>query len=527
MSILASIRRPFPTSFMTLAWSAFGICGMALIVAGAAGDDPVDPAKKASPAPEDKCTVKAPVAPAEAPAGFESETNGFIELKADFEKDRGAFEQTETVAEGLGPVYNATSCVACHQNPVTGSSSQIAEIRAGRTIPDPNDPSPRKVKFVEPLHGSVIHQRAIEPKFQEFVKPEYNVRTLRMSNTILGDGFIEVIPDCEILKIKKAQRAFGMEGFAVVVTAAVGTEKPATCDSVDEFIQVERIGRFGWKCQEASLLNFSAGAYVVEMGITSPLHPQESHSTGMTKPLEDKKCDPEGKKPAEVHPFGVDVEAFTRFMRSTKVPPRDTVLAATPDAVAGEKLFRNNQALGCAICHHPDYTTPPAGTPIETLGGKRGSDMATVHEKLGNKIIHPYSDFLLHDIGTGDGIAQTQHANLPSKGYEKRDKIPDATKKSEGLVRVKATADPEQSNRRVLEGDFDLDQQLEQRIANKMRTAPLWGLRVRPQLMHDGLSLTIDEAIRRHHGQAEGVRLKYEGLSDTQRKQLLAFLNSL
>jgi CxxC motif-containing protein (DUF1111 family) len=63
--------------------------------------------------------------------------------------------------------------------------------------------------------------------------------------------------------------------------------------------------------------------------------------------------------------------------------------------------------------------------------------------------------------------------------------------------------------------------------ANKMRTAPLWGLRVRPQLMHDGLSLTIEEAIRRHGGQAEGVRLKFEGLPDKQKKQLLAFLSSL
>ena len=60
-----------------------------------------------------------------------------------------------------------------------------------------------------------------------------------------------------------------------------------------------------------------------------------------------------------------------------------------------------------------------------------------------------------------------------------------------------------------------------------MRTAPLWGLRVRPQLMHDGLSLTIDDAIRRHRGQAEGVRLKFEALPDMQKKQLLAFLNSL
>src|SRR5207302_4998741 len=98
------------------------------------------------------------------------------------------------------------------------------------------------------------------------------------------------------------------------------------------------------------------------------------------------------------HPFGSDVEAFTRFMRSTKAPPRDPALINTPDVVAGEKLFRNNEALGCAICHHPDYTTPRAGTPIQTLGGRQGSDLAKVPEALGNKVIYPYSDFLLHDV---------------------------------------------------------------------------------------------------------------------------------
>jgi len=227
-----------------------------------------------------------------------------------------------------------------------------------------------------------------------------------------------------------------------------------------------------------------------------------------------------------VRPFGVDVRVFTRFMRSTKVPPRDAALAATADAVAGEKLFRDNHALGCAICHHPDYTTPPAGTPIETLGGKRGSNMATVPGALGNKVIHPYSDFLLHDIGTGDDIAQTQHADLPPRGFENREKIPDDIKAREGIVQVQASA--ERDEQRVLKDESSgLERGLEQRTVNKMRTAPLWGLRVRPQLMHDGLSLTIDDAIRRHNGQAEGVRLKYEALPDEQKKQLLAFLKSL
>jgi len=101
-----------------------------------------------------------------------------------------------------------------------------------------------------------------------------------------------------------------------------------------------------------------------------------------------------------------------------------------------------------------------------------------VPDALGNKIIHPYSDFLLHDIGTGDGIPV-----LPSSEYAS--------------------------------------------TANQMRTAPLWGLRTRNRLMHDGLSLTKQEAIQRHAGQATNVTKKYNALSDAEKNQLLAFLNSL
>jgi CxxC motif-containing protein (DUF1111 family) len=509
--------RMLPQSQKRPIWGALGFCTVALILAVSAGMYPADRAKDATAAPEDGGSSTA----AEAPAGFDNMTNSF-EDQAAFDKDRATFEEVEKIEDGLGPVYNATSCVSCHQNPVTGSSSQIAEIRAGRHEFDPNDPDPRKVRFVESVGGSLIHQRAIDPAIQEHVLPEDDVRTLRMSNNILGNGFVEVVPDHQLLKIKNEQRRFGMEGFAVVVPAAVAPQMGA--DGKADFLLVERIGRFGWKCQEASLLNFSAGAYVNEMGITNPLQPQENLSNGRDVSKFDKVPDPEDKTvdPNDpnkaVHPLGVDVESFTRFMRSTKVPPRDASVAANEDVVEGEKLFRNNETLGCAVCHHPDFTTPPAGTPIQTLGGQVGSDMATVPAALGNKNFHPYSDFLLHDIGTGDGIAQTQHANLPPRGFESREKIPDELRKREGILRVQAK--PERGKQRVLSG-------LEQRTANKMRTAPLWGLRVRPQLMHDGLSLTVEEAIRRHSGQAEGVRLKFEGLPDKQKKQLLAFLNSL
>jgi CxxC motif-containing protein (DUF1111 family) len=502
------MRRLVTRSALSLA--GVGLCGLALAAAVSPRRDEAAPAKAAP--------SKAPDGPEEAPAAFDDKTNGFTQ-KDEFDAVHKSFMEEDDIAKGLGPVYNATSCVACHQNPITGGSSQIAEIRAGRHTFDPADPNPLKVRFEEAPGGSVIQQRAIDPAIQEVVPPEDDARTFRMSNTVLGNGYVEVIPDEEFLRIREEQEKWGMEGFAVVVPV------PVEAKMGGEFTFVERIGRFGWKCQEASLLNFSAGAYVNEVGITSPMQPTELTSLGRDVSKFDTVKDPEDpdEENGVKHPYGTDVEAFTKFMRSTKASPRDPKLVGTPDVVAGEKLFRDNKALGCAICHQPDYTTPKAGTPIRTLDDKRGSDMETVPVALGNKIIHPYSDFMLHDVGTGDGIAQTQHADIPARGQRDLRKIPEGTRKKHRIGRVEGRYEKDDKYRILKPADPGVDQ----RTANKVRTAPLWGLRTRPQLMHDGLSLTVEDAIRRHNGQAAGVRLKYEVLSSEQKKQLLAFLNSL
>ena len=472
--------------------------------------------------------------PSHAPSGNDNKTNGF-ETQKEFDADRGGFEETEKLEDGkVGPVYNATSCAACHQNPVTGAASQIAEIRAGRRVPDPNDPNPKKVVFQEAPGGSVIQQRAIDPKDQESVPPEDDVRTFRLSTNILGDGFIEVLTDQQILNLRVNQRKHGMEGFPVVVKVPVSRNDKVGEKKYD-FNFTERIGRFGWKSQHASLLGFSADAYLNEMGITSPLQKDELTSLGRvikpydpTKGAEDVDVDPMTMTP---RPFGVDVEKFTRFMRSTGVPPVD----ATVDVSAGKALFLDNAKLGCAVCHHPQFITPPAGTKILTLHGKRGSDRETVSPAHGNKIIRPYSDFMLHDIGTGDGIAQSDHIGLRPLNYrdEKVDRLEDALRKTEGIGRVVGEPidkekGPASAHRVVPDLEITANApNLDQRTAYKMRTAPLWGLRSRPQLMHDGLSLTLEDAIRRHRGQADGVRLKFEALTDAEKKQLLGFLKSL
>jgi len=515
-----------------------------------------------SPAAESRKSNANPPA-REAPSGFDNLSNGFAEQQA-FDKDRETFEEVESIlpekaaseiasnvvvsakprnhslqaagsrssdegsSGGLGPVYNATSCASCHQNPVSGSSSQIAELRAGHN---------EKRKFVEHPGGSLVHQRAIDPLIQEHVIPGDRIRTLRMSTTVLGTGFIEVIPDEEIRCTQKRQPR-GLQGTIAIVPVAVKGKK--TGEDQFQFEFVERAGRFGWKCQEASLINFSAGAYLNEMGITSPLNPEENTSDGLSVSQFDKVKDPEDEVDAnepdnKAHPFGDDVKAFARFMRSTKVPPRGHSVVDAELVQKGERIFRdldpdvpNRKKLGCAVCHRPDYTTPKTGTQIRPFNNeaKPASDLETVPEALADKIIHPFSDFMLHDIGTGDGIVQTQHAQHAPRGMRRANLL------RSDMVGASFPGEPVAPAPKIAAAnDVKLDES--QITANMIRTAPLWGLRVRPQMLHDGRALTVEEAIRAHKVKGCDGKTKvdlprnYDKLPLDKKAALRAFLNSL
>ncbi len=314
----------------------------------------------------------------EALTGFDSQTNGFLpqgpafeDLTEDtvvplrsFNDDRFLFEEIETVADGLGPTYNAQSCGECHQNVATGGASQIAEHRTGRLDASGG--------FFESLGGSLIQSRATYPGIVERVAFEDDIRTFRISTNTLGLGYVECISNETLLAIRAAQPV-ELRGTAVMVP-------------VLEAEGSARIGRFGWKSQHASLQSFAADAYLNEMGITSPLFPDENTSSGKAVGY-GTSYDPV----PEPEDDGVDVKAFADFMRATKAPSRGPI---TPDVTAGEALFTQ---IGCASCHTATIKTVPPGTRIN--GGT-----FTVPAALGNKIIHPYSDFLAHDIGTGDGI---------------------------------------------------------------------------------------------------------------------------
>ncbi len=432
-----------------------------LIAAGAGSFGPpsrTSPTREASPGGNLLTS-----AATEAPTGFDGGSNGFAEefcrdqdrlvsspnspkIPADecnLEAAEEEFIGPETVADGLGPIFNAAGCGECHSsNPafdpddftrkLTGATSEITEKRAG--FWDGRS-------FRDHAGGSLIHNRSLRPHEQERVMPGHNVLAVRSTLSVLGDGFVEAISN-ETLRDIADRQPFSQRGQVINVPVL---EKPGAT----------RVGRFGHKAQQASLVSFSADAYVNEMGITSPLQPDELTFNGVAVDDPVPGVDDEG----------VDVELFALFMRSTKAPPVDADLAATEDAQRGRQIFNS---IGCAVCHTPTITTAAPGTLIN--GGA-----LKVANALGNKIIHPFSDFLLHDVGTGDGIVQN----------------------GGGSTR------------------------------NKMRTAALWGLRVRSRFMHDLASFTFENAIDRHRNQAASARDGFNRLSSSDKRRVLAFLSCL
>lgn len=369
----------------------------------------------------------------EAPAGFDNQTNGLTD-QTSFDTALETFNELEEIDEGLGPVYNAQGCAECHQNPVSGGISQITELRAGRF---------NGTSFIEHPGGSLIHSRATNASIQERLFDNYDVRTFRTSLNILGDGFIEAIPNDALIALANNQPSQTGGRIAGQIVLVPVVEANGTL----------RVGRFGWKNQHASLLSFAGDAYVNEMGITNPLFPNENTSNGSPIDLFDPIPGVESLE---------DTDAFALFMRSSKVPPRGEITNAVLD---GERLFNT---VNCSVCHVPTLTTAPPGTLIN--GGA-----LTVPAALGDKIVHPFGDFLMHDVGTGDGIVQNGG----------------------------------QSTR------------------NKVRTAPLWGVRTRNRLMHDGASLTFAEAIERHRGEATFITNRYLALTAAEKRNLIAFLKSL
>ncbi|MGC1483785.1 MAG: di-heme oxidoredictase family protein [Candidatus Acidiferrum sp.] len=412
----------------------------------------------------------------EAPTGFDNKSNGMVD-DATHTADQAKFEEVEGLTDGLGPLYNAQSCRECHQNPTSGGSSQVSELRVGHNdakgvFQNPEIPINHGAEVIK--GRSLINDRAICPsgafpntEIQEHVPDSEKIRTFRVSLNVLGDGFVEALSDQTLLDLAKDQckKSHGkICGQALYVPIV---EVPGKTG----------VGRFGWKDQHASLLSFSGDAYLNEMGITNRLQPDEVTNLCNAAAEPNDKPGPDGLS---------DIDHFARFIRASEAPARDAMLSQTPETKNGEALF---DKVGCSTCHVATLTTAAAGTAVD--GGN-----FTIPPALGDKTFHPYGDFLLHDVGTGDGIVQ---------------------------------AVVEHYGRRIAEhpGMKNATFPKFQSTANKIRTTPLWGVRLHSRLMHDGASLTFSDAIRRHRGEAAHVAEAFERLSSAEKKALLIFLQSL
>jgi CxxC motif-containing protein (DUF1111 family) len=379
------------------------------------------------------------------------------------------------VADGLGPLYNAQSCRECHQNPTSGGGSQITELRVGHLGPDGrfNNPDIPIARGTEIIRGrTLVNDRAICPnaafpdtEIQERMPESESIQTMRISLNLLGDGFVEAVPDRSLIDLAREQCKSTHNKICGLVIYVPIVETTGQAG----------VGRFGWKDQHASLLSFSGDAYLNEMGITNRLFPDEVTKLCNTATEPNDRPGTDGLS---------DVDRFARFVRASKPPARDAKLAETSKAKRGSELF---DQIGCAVCHVRTLTTAVAGTKIH--GGA-----FTIPAALGGKTFHPFGDFLLHDVGTGDGIV-----------------IPVVEHYGRASHQMPKACSPE---------NF-------QKTRNRVRTAPLWGARLRTRLMHDGTSLTFVDAILRHRGEADQTARVFRRLGRTDQESILEFLRSL
>src|ERR1700730_15864844 len=411
----------------------------------------------------------------EAPTGFDNKTNGTVD-DVTHQADQVKFEGIEQLSDGLGPLYNAQSCAECHQSPVSGGASQVSKLRVVHNGPDGRCRTPD----IPIAHGadvitgrSLVNDRAICPnaafpdkEIQERVPETETIRTFRLSLNLLGDGFVEALADQTLIDVAQQQCKSSHRKICGQILEVPIVEAPGQMG----------VGRFGWKDQHASLLSFAGDAYLNEMGITNRLQPDEVTKLCNTASEPNDTPGPDGLS---------DIDHFARFIRATKAPARDSQLAGSAAAKKGYGLF---DKIGCVTCHVERLTTGPAGANIN--GGTFMMPVA-----LGSITFHPYGDFLMHDVRTGDGILQATREHYGDKVFQMMSGY-------------------------LSKQDFESSRK-------KIRTAPLWGVRLRPRLMHDGSSLTLRDAILRHRGEAGHVSQQFEKLKREDQEAIIEFLKSL
>jgi len=403
--------------------------------------------------------------------GTSTNDKNFAEFKANFQAE-------EELDEGLGPIFNAEGCAVCHDaGAIGGASATRIERRFGRFVNGVFDPlgnrggSLRQLFTVGPFTG--LNGQSCNPPLE--VEPaEATVRNVgRLTTPLFGLGLVDAMPDSFFTSMAASQ-PIATRGIANIVTTVLPNDR-----DVNQRIGGQRVGRFGWKAGVPNLLQFSADAYVNEMGITTQSCFQgvsvtafaiESAPNGIPTPpgcddlaepapagVPAGTDDPVGSCAGGITKIQKDIDNFKRFMTNLAPPPRD--LSNSGAIARGTPLY---DQIGCANCHtRRVFTTPspaPNGVPSNTN-------------------FQPFSDFLVHDMGTlGDMIGNA--------------------------------------------GDSVA-------VTRRMRTAPLWGIRFRPLLLHDGRCGDVTCAINAHDGQGLAARNAFNQLSAAQRADVVNFVRSM
>lgn len=287
-----------------------------------------------------------------------------------FKQGLSAFSNTETQADGLGPIFNGTACAECHKaGAIGGAAMDLTVARVTRIGGMRNG----VYTDLPELGGPVMQARSLRefdtscPISGETAPSQANFVSHRITTPLFGAGLIEAIPAATILARVGQNDPDGVRGVANLVF------NPETGQN--------EVGRFGWKSQHSSLHLFAGDAYLNEMGVTSKSFPNDNLPQG--RPI------PPGWGPtSSPEDTDGDVESFTAFMRYLAPPNRR--LPITPQAQNGEQVFNN---IRCSACHVAQMKTG-----------------ANAVGALAFQTVPLYSDLLLHRMGNGlaDGIQQGQ-----------------------------------------------------------------------------------------------------------------------
>lgn len=384
---------------------------------------------------------------------------------------------TAGARDGLGPLFNARSCDACHNNDGRGRPPehpgerpislviQFATPTPGDNKEPGSDPryganlNPFAIGGV-PAEGTVrIDNKAIEGKFADgepytLLAPTYTFEDLaygelthdtqfspRVAPSVFGSGLLEAVTDAQILELNDPQdaNADGISGRPNRVW--------------DHLAKRVVMGRFGWKLNQPDIAHQTAGAFSAEIGMSTSLRPDQNCTEVQTA----CRAAPHGGQP-EISDKIFD--HIVNYEKTLGVPARRNLSA--PEVKQGARLFLD---AGCAACHRATFVT----------GEVKDAPW------LSKQTIHPFTDLLLHDMGPAlaDGRA-----------------------------------------------DFEAD-------GNEWRTPPLWGLGLQQKvnghtrLLHDGRARNVSEAILWHGGEGERAKQAFVKMSKNERAALLAFIDSM